>query len=136
MNIIAIDPGIHTGYCYARITEDGKAELYPFEITDEVDDLWRRLVDFKPRHIIIESFEFRQLRQHSKIELFPVQLIGVARLYTLIGPAETAIFVQNPAQGKSYYTDSVLKQNNLYKRGVRHGMDATRHMLQWLTFGP
>lgn len=135
MRVIAIDPGVETGYCYAIITEDKQLEYYPFQSVDDVDDLWRRLVEFKPRHIVMEDFEFRG-GARAGLNLFPVQLIGVARLYSLISTdGQIALRLQKAAQGKSYYTDPTLKQAGLYKRGIQHGMDASRHLLQWVTFG-
>ena len=137
MDIIAIDPGVMTGYCYGRILTDGNVEVFPFQMTDEVDDLYRRLQEFQPRHIIMEDFEYRSGKHTTGLNLFPVQLIGVARLYELNAPdGKCALRLQKAAQGKAYYSDLVLKTLNLYKRGVPHGMDAMRHILQWLTFGP
>jgi hypothetical protein len=67
---------------------------------------------------------------------FPVQLIGVARLYELTEPTgQCALSLQKASTGKAYYSDTTLKNRKLYKRGVPHGMDATRHLLQWATFG-
>jgi len=124
-----------TGFCYARIIDEKKVEYYPFQMNDEVDDLWRRLAEFQPRYIIMEDFEFRG-RASTGLNLFPCQLIGVARLYELTEPTgKCALYLQKPAQGKSYFTDPILKSKGLYKRGLPHGMDASRHLLQWLTFG-
>lgn len=135
MNIMAIDPGVMTGFAYARLSDTGKIEFLPFQAMDAVDDLWRRLEQFKPKYIIMENFEFRG-RASTGLNLFPVQLIGVASLYELIEPTGQCVLkLQSAATGKSYYTDNMLKQMKLYKRGIPHGMDATRHLLQWLTFG-
>jgi hypothetical protein len=135
VKVIAVDPGIMTGYCYAKI-EDGKLTYHPFQITDDVDDFWRRLGSFEPHYIVIEDFEFRRgKRSAGGLELFPVQMVGVARLYSAIAPHQCAAFVQKAAQGKSYYTNAVLQQNKLYVRGIPHAMDASRHLLHWYTFG-
>jgi hypothetical protein len=139
--VIAIDPGVMTGYCQGMITT-GKLHYMVFQQTDEVDDLWRRLKDLEPRFIVIESFEFRGGHQRAAtgINYFPLQLIGVARLYAEVATHQCACYLQTPAQGKGYYTNSILKQQGVLKRGmatgVPHGVDALRHMLQWYTFGP
>ena len=144
MRIISIDPGIMTGYCYAELHPTpikGQLQYYPFQTNDNVDDLWRRLTKFNPQHIIIEDFEFRRGKMAAGgLELFPKELIGIAKLFSLIGSEDTGygsprLFIQKAAQGKSYYTDDVLKRASLYVRGVPHGMDAARHLLQWFTFG-
>lgn len=136
MKIIAIDPGLMSGFCYANITPEGELRYFPFQMNDEVDDLWRRLKDFKPSFIVMEDFEFRG-KARTGLNLFPVQLIGVARLYAeLATEPQCQIRLQKAMQAKGYYTDAVLKQMKLYKKSTAHGMDATRHLLQWWTFGP
>ena len=135
MRVISVDPGIHTGYCYAKF-ENGIVKYHPFQIVEDVDDFWRRLAFFKPRYIIIEDFEFRRgKRSAGGLELFPVEMKGVARLYSMVAKHQCAAFIQRAAQGKSYYTNEVLKQNELYIRGIPHAMDASRHLLQWTFFG-
>jgi len=142
MRIISIDPGVTTGYCYAELTNQPvKLKIAPFEMTDDVDDLWERLDRFKPGVIIIEDFEFRRGNYSGAggggLNLFPVQLIGVARFYEIRASRTrtTRLFIQKAAQGKSYYTDATLKSMGLYKRGNGHARDALRHLLQWATFG-
>lgn len=131
--VLAIDPGVTTGYCYAKI-EGGKIKYHPFQIVDDVDDFWARLQKFDPSYIVMEDFEFRGGARKG-LDLFPVQMIGVARLYSLHPKTNCTLFIQKAATGKSYYSDAVLKQRNLYKRGNPHAMDASRHLLQWFTFG-
>jgi hypothetical protein len=107
-------------------------------MTDEVDDFWRRLSDFKPDRIIMEDFDFRggHHRAATGINYFPIQLIGVARLYEFTEPTgKCALSLQKAAQGKGYYSNPILQRHGLYKRGLPHGMDAVRHLLQWSTFG-
>jgi hypothetical protein len=136
MHVIAIDPGRESGYCYADIA-DKVISYHPFQAMDDVDELWRRLADFDPRFIVMEDFEFRRGRYSGSggggLDLFPVQLIGVTRLYECRGTSR--LFLQKASTGKSYYSDPVLRQANLYERGKPHAMDASRHLLQWATFG-
>ena len=136
IRVIAIDPGVETGFCYAKITDSGQIFFFPFQSVDDVDDLWRRLDEFKPRHLIIEDFEFRggTAKRATGLNFFPMQLIGVSRLYSLT-QGQVAVHVQKAAQGKGYYTDNVLKGIDCHVRGRPHAMDATRHLLQWFTFG-
>ena len=130
MRVIAIDPGVTTGYCYAAIV-DGVLLYCPFQAADDVEDFWERLAMFKPQHIIMEDFEFRGGARKG-LELFPVQLIGIANLYSM--KTGKPLYLQGAGDGKSYYTDNILKQRELYIRGIPHGMDASRHLLQWATF--
>jgi hypothetical protein len=45
------------------------------------------------------------------------------------------VVMQTPSTGKSFYSNEQLKEKGVYKRGIPHGMDATRHLLHWFTFG-
>lgn len=134
MKIIAIDPGVTTGFCHAFYRQEHKlVQYYPFQLVEDVDEFWHHLARIQPRYIIMEDFVHRH--NQTKVNYFPIQLIGVARLYSLVANHQCAIIMQTPAKGKSYYSDTILRNNGLYKRGVPHGMDASRHLLQWLTFG-
>ena len=135
VKVISIDPGGTTGFTYAQIKDDGTMEAYPFQAVDDVDDLWRRLAHFAPNIIIIEDFEYRN-KARAGLDLTPVQLIGVTRLYWLTEPTGKAqIFTQKASYGKAYYSDNMLKKYGFYKRALGHGMDSLRHLLQWYTFG-
>ena len=143
MKVISIDPGVHTGYCYARITDAGRLQYHPFQSVDDVDELWRRLHGFQPRYIVIEKWEDRNKgyrgSKSSGVNSFPQQLIGVARLYALTSDHQCAIFEQAPHEGLGgFYSHKMLKQLGLLKRGditnLQHGLSATQHLLQWATF--
>jgi hypothetical protein len=131
VRVLAIDPGRCSGYCYAAFQ---KGELYfvPFQMVDDVEDLWNRIRKFDPKHIVCEDFEFRGGARKG-LDLFPVQLIGVVRLWH--ATHSTSLTLQKASVGKSYYSDATLKQLDLYQRGNEHGRDASRHLLQWATFG-
>jgi len=144
LRILGIDPGRTTGYCFAHllnVSDELNSPVLlidPRQHMDDVDDLWDRIAEFKPRYIICEDFEFRN-KARAGLVLFSVQLIGITRLYELKGAPllkhQCAVTLQKAAQGKGYYSDLLLKQIGVYKRGVPHGMDATRHLLHWMTFG-
>lgn len=132
ITVLAVDPGITTGYCHAVIG-DGVLMLHPFQSQDGVRAFYDTVNKIQPRHLIMEDFEHRQ-RQRTKVILFPVQLIGVANLWA--DHYDRVVTLQKPAQGKSFYSNEQLKRLGAYKRGIPHAMDATRHLFQWLTFGP
>jgi hypothetical protein len=131
MRVIAIDPGRCSGYCYAAF-DQGELYFVPFQMVDDVEELWNRLRKFDPKHIVCESFEFRGAARRG-LDLFPVQLIGVVRLYEAL--RGTPVYLQPASVGKGYFSDPTLKKLGLYKRGNEHGRDASRHLLQWATFG-
>lgn len=135
-----MDPGVTTGYCFAELenvnhSTDVKLTTWPKQYVDDVDELWDRIEAFGPRYIVCEDFEYRN-RSRAGLVLFSVQAIGVARLYSLKTPQQCDITLQKAAQGKGYYTNTLLKKLGVYKPGENweHSMDATRHLLHWLTF--
>jgi hypothetical protein len=132
--VMSCDPGVTSGYTYAELSPGEYCHYYPFQEMDDVSEFWDRLATFGPRYLIMEDFEFRR-KSRTGLNLFPVQLIGVAHLYEYRAKQQFALVLQKAAQGKSFYTDTQLKKFDLYKAGIPHGMDASRHLLQWLTFG-
>lgn len=139
MKILAIDPGVTTGYCLAEIRNVNQStkiliDLHPSQMVDDVDGVWDKLDEIKPRYIVCEDFEFRQ-KSRAGLVLFSVQVIGVVRLYEIKAEHQIAVYLQKASQGKGYYTDKMLRDVGLYKRGIPHGTDALRHLCHWLTFG-
>lgn len=139
IRVLACDPGVTTGYAYAECEPKQWMRYFVFQRVDEVDDFWKFLIQCEPRYILIEDFEFRQGRQRTGINLFPKELIGVARLYSLVANHQCATVLQKAATGKSYYSDKVLRGLGLVNYGdatkLNHGLDASRHLLHWLSFG-
>lgn len=143
IKILAIDPGVTSGYCFAEMErkDPGSMDftninLRPEQHIDDVEDCWDRIEEFAPRYIICEDFEYRN-KSRSGLVLFSVQLIGVVSLYELKSQQQCAVYLQPASQGKSYYSNVLLKKLGVYKPGTawEHSMDATRHLLHWLTFG-
>ena len=133
MKVLAVDPGRVTGYAYGAFSE-GHLYFAPYQQLDDVEEFWDRIDRYKPSHLVVEDFQFRKGAARGGLDLFPMALIGVAQLYSI--KRNIGLTMQQPAQGKGYYTDVMLKRLGLYLRGTEHGRDATRHLLQWTTFGP
>lgn len=136
LKALAFDPGITTGIATGMI--DGRAGYMEVGSTQEkyeVDELWEFLCKQVPDFIIYETFEFRN-RAREGLELFSRELIGIIRMYSRrYLPKHT--YDQSAYQGKGgYFTNKMLKEYNVYKPGMDHAMDATRHLCQWYTFGP
>lgn len=130
LEVLAIDPGITTGYCFAGITKEAIV-LKPFQHKYDVWQHYNLMIDLCPDIVVIEDFQYRN-RQRAGLILFSVQLIGVTRLWSHNNSDN--ITVQTPAQGKGFYSNEQLQRLGAYKRGIPHAMDATRHLFQWLTF--
>lgn len=128
--VISVDPGETSGYCYA-VLKDQQLTYFPFEMVDDVHELYARLGKFQPDFIVIEKFLPR--RGRGAVNLFPVQLIGVARLYGYL--SDTRVFQQSPNIMGEYFSLTMMRRVGLYKRGLVHGMSASQHLLHWTMFG-
>lgn len=133
----AIDPGRCTGYAVLSHSPSGRYNIaYGQEYFDH-----QELYEFIPKdvdHVICESFEFRQGKQQSGVDLYPCELIGVLHLwYAYEEYAQSLVFQPASVQGKkAFFSDEMLKELKLYQAGVEHGRSAVKHLLQWLHFGP
>jgi hypothetical protein len=136
--MVAIDPGGTTGYCQAQY--DGKTlamiigqerftggSLYNF--LNECSALAHsRDAKF---YVIYEKFHYRN-KARPGLDLTAPKLIGVMDLF--IEETGALGFAQMPAEGKGYWTDDQLKRFQVYVKGLPHGRDAQRHLLQWWQF--
>jgi hypothetical protein len=131
ITVLSVDPGITTGYCLATVDRT-TIDLWPHQEKYDVAPFYSQLDKHGPDHIILEDFEYRKSQRDGLI-LFSVQLIGVTRLW---GKWKTVpVTMQSAAKGKGFYSNDQLKLVGAYKRGIPHAMDATRHLMHWLTFG-
>ena len=136
--IIAIDPGVTTGICTARLKAD-YLFVTPNQVKATLAQMYTILNDFigvgsTQTHVIYEDFEYRN-QARAGLDLTPVKIIGVIQLIQECNRTGSTIFYrQTAAMGKAYYSDDKLKELGIYKKGVPHGMDATRHLMHWLEF--
>jgi hypothetical protein len=121
--ILALDPGVTTGWSYyngTRVLQSGqfKGSHLKFE---------GHLSEWASETIVYERFQYQR---RDKVVLYPVEVIGVIKLY-----AEkwgVSLFEQTPSQAKNLWTDDKLKTLGLWIPGKPHAMDATRHLLYHL----
>ncbi len=132
VRVIAIDPGVTTGYTYGEI-QNSILKYHVFQEKDEVWDFWTRLRHFNPQYIVMEDFEWR--RGVQGLNMFPMQLIGIARLHQCCANDCSRLFLQKASTGKSHFKDDKMKFVGAYKRGVPHGTDSARHLMHWCKFG-
>lgn len=132
MKVISVDPGVTTGLCFGVIEDDGSLVVTPKQERLIASGFWRMLDSWKPEEIVCESFEFRK-GSRAGLVLDSVKFIGIAELYSQLN--DVRLHGQMAAHGKSYYTDTKLQSLGIYVPGLPHGMDATRHLLHWFTFG-
>jgi hypothetical protein len=136
--ILSLDPGVTTGYAAAYYSTD--------RLSIGVDEhVWtpRGLYDWlkvylresnAPTTIIYEGFEYRN-KPRTGLNLTPVELIGVIKIFKERHEPIVDFVMQSAASGKAFFSDDKLKVMGAYKPGKKHGRDATRHLLQWANFG-
>lgn len=125
--IIALDPGGTTGVAFASDYQ----LIDAWQITQSLHHtvLHTMLSNMEPDLVVCESFQYRRM---DKVDLIPVEYIGVARLWC----SQNAVpfVLQTPTVGKKFWTDDKLKLVGEYKKGAPHANDAVRHLLQYLSF--
>lgn len=129
---ISIDPGGTTGITIATIDAE-KVSLVVKEGQYREVNLRDILTTVAPHYIICETFEYRN-KARAGLVLDSRNLIGIVNLYVSDNP-QTRLFMQSPAQAKSFFTNEKLKKLELYPVGLAHGRDSLRHFLRWYKFG-
>jgi hypothetical protein len=127
VRIVALDPGITTGWA---TWNDGLPRLVDtLQYRDSLQFIWHKLQLDSPNVIVCENFTYQQ---RTKVELYPVEVIGVVKLFAQIN--DIPVYFQTPAQAKKFWTDDKLRVLGFYSPAQPHGMDAVRHLLYHLTF--
>lgn len=130
MIALSLDPGKTTGAAVGTLIGDKcliRASQHRFDHLE----LWHQLEILKPDYVITEDFEIRR-NSPAGLVLYSLELIGVMEIWTSLN--RKPLFRQKASEGKGYYTDALLRRHEVYIRGKPHSMDATRHLLHWLTY--
>lgn len=135
--LLALDPGATTGYCLA--TARDKLYLAPDEGRLSLAQMYFMLEKFtsldSEASLIYEDFQYRNYARMN-LDLTPVKIIGIIELFAERYEPLLMVTKQTAAAAKAFYVDDELKRLGVYKKGRKHGRDATRHLLRWLNFGP
>ncbi len=123
IKILSLDPGITTGIA----TLDFSDAVHADQVKCDHRAFFDFLVGYDPDSIIFERFVYQR---RDKVELWPVEVIGIIRLYS--EQFEVPLYAQTPSQAKNLWTDDKLKKLKLWQPGLGHGMDAVRHLLYHL----
>lgn len=140
--ILGLDPGETTGFAVfdsvksvRRVDwlEIDQVKTWPPE--DAVESLTRLFDEHKPDRVVFESYHIYNWKrdQHVWSAVSTVQVIGC--IWTLCLQRKIQFSTQSAQNAKGFWTDDMLTRYNLYQRGLRHGRDATRHVLHFLCFG-
>lgn len=135
MNVIALDPGVTTGYAQGHIENEVMIVVSGQEKFDHIG-LWKLLESIKPDYIIYESFEFRHgIHKRHGAEMYPRELIGIVSLYEQQHPDCISVKQRPMKDGPTtFFNNKRLKELGMYKPAQDHGNDALRHLLYWAKF--
>ncbi len=123
IKVLSLDPGITTGFA----TLDSSDAVIADHVKTDHRAFYDFLVGYNPDTIVFERFVYQR---RDKVELWPVEVIGVIRLFA--EQFEIPLYAQTPSQAKNFMTDDKLKKMGLYEAGLVHGMDAVRHLMYYL----
>lgn len=126
MNILAVDPGLTTGFVWRDHDGSltfGQARREPF-----LDFVLMMLEKAEhPTHIVYEKFTITMQTIKKSRETTALEIIGV--LKWLASQHGCSIESQTPAEAKSFATDARLKASGMWSGAVNdHANDAARHL--------
>lgn len=128
MRILAVDPGVTTGFALYNKTQFPEVRTWQDKL--DVYGIHDTLRTTLPNVIVYEKFTPPSANRY-KVELFSVQVIGVLRLWVQTYVLEEYSHTASAAKG--LWTDTKIKRLTLWVPGQDHGMDALRHLLYHLT---
>lgn len=135
--IISVDPGNTSGLAIAEVGLKGELlSIEQFEEKLSLAGMLHLLTGNMPDIIVYERFALYQHKSETMInnEFYPVQLIGVIKMYGELYTNKVEMVVQTAAQGKAIWKDDKLKKFSLYHPNSKHCRDAVRHLLTYLNY--
>jgi hypothetical protein len=138
--IVALDPGGTTGWAYWQDQPNPQNPSQPNFMVGQLGPQehhqglyqWLEHLHVSDFTVVCESFEFRQQDVGTRmgINLMSREYIGVTKLF---GQERNApVVFQTAALGKGFVTDEKLKVMGLWWPGMKHAMDAMRHLIYYM----
>lgn len=142
VTVLAFDPGGTTGWSSYKATRmidpDGNVEWYdelhtcgslgPKEHHKALETLIE-LSRTEVFHLVSESFEFRQGKQRTGLNLMSREYIGVMKNWCQSNDQQ--LHLQTAAMGKGFVDDRKLKIMDLWCTN-KHSRDARRHLIFYM----
>src|SRR4051812_13304870 len=126
MSVIALDPGVTTGYVILPTIHEDYHDLDYGQCTkDAVWDLLQHTSEESvqgtgvPLDIVLENFQYRRHKIHANLE--PVKVIGIVEEFAR--QMGLQLFMQNPSQAvgeNPYWDDERLRRLGLFFKGQQH----------------
>jgi hypothetical protein len=84
---------------------------------------------------LYETFDFRmEERYRDKIDYTAAEVIGAMRMWAFERSEVVTLVKAGAGLGKGFWTDAKMKQAGLWVTGMKHAMDAKRHLLRYRAF--
>jgi len=151
-HIAAFDPGGTTGVATAKwepsvpgelITSVEQIKFSQFQLGPHTHytELWNLLHVNNYSQLVWESFEFRQhffLDENGdpipkmKVELISKEYIGILELFAAL--TDTPAHRRTASSAKRFIDNEKIQQVGLWLPGMKHSMDATRHLLRYIVW--
>lgn len=133
--VIALDPGVTTGYALGEIDEDdGFMRVVTGQERMDHKRYWEFLNYYKPDFVICEKFEFRNKARRG-LELFSRELIGITHLYIALVNEGEGLYMQMAGPVIAGFFSKPQNMEGIYKEGKIHSNEAAMHLLHWYKFG-
>lgn len=142
MRLLALDPGVTTGWASIDIPDVSKdvdltqavgvGQLGPHDHHSELYAMME-LMQTSDFVLITERFEYRN-KSRAGLQLESREYIGVAKMFyqeRMRGLGQQAVF-QNASQAKGFVEDRHIKALGLWSPGMKHAMDALRHLIYFV----
>jgi hypothetical protein len=129
MQVVGLDPGVTTGYAKYDLTTGFWSQIHLGPM-DHHMWLYNMLYDDDPDVVVCERFNYQR---RDKVILTSVEYIGVAKYYC--ATRETPYVAQNAGDAKRLWPEEKIKALGLWIASMPHAMDATRHVLYYVTIG-
>lgn len=143
--ILGFDPGETTGLCICTLPKIPPRIFHVSQLNTSiiewgVDRYSELISEYADKHnndvvVVAESYRIYswRVKQHTWSSLLTPRLVGC--IETLCRLRKIPLVLQSAQTGKAFVTDERLKQWDLYKPGMPHANDATRHVCTLLLFG-
>lgn len=133
--LIALDPGITTGYAVfigGRIHLTGTMDWE--DPKRGVNQLYYLFERFFPNILVCEDYRLYASKAKAQIgsQMKTVKIIGAIEL--ICSQQDIKIVKQMAVTGKGFVTDDRLKEWGMYDKVNRHARDAVRHGCHWILF--
>ena len=128
MKVVALDPGETTGIAvYEQAGQPGyETRHWSQEQLVGHKNVYEFLCRAQPSIVVAESFV--QSTGAGATNFGAVEIIGVIKLYSQLMSKPV---VWQSRGIKKFWDDDKVKAVGLWEKGIKHSMDATRHLLYW-----